>query len=151
MKESLGPSHIQIVSLRMVREKPVRYGAITVGKSAEAYELFRKLIQEQDRESFWIACLDPKLKLSCISQISLGSLTESSVHPREVFKVALLANAHAIIAAHNHPSGDATPSLDDMLVTERLQRSGELLGIELKDHVIIGESTYYSFADEGKL
>ena len=83
--------------------------------------------------------------------VSVGSLTASLVHPREVFKVAILANAAAIICCHAHPSGDPTPSAEDTAITQRLREAGELLGIGLLDHVVFGDDRYVSFADEGLL
>jgi DNA repair protein RadC len=82
----------------------------------------------------------------------MGSLTASVVHPREVFKAAVLANAATLICGHNHPSGDTVPSQEDRLITTRLVSAGKLLGINVVDHIIIGSAgTYCSFADEGLL
>jgi DNA repair protein RadC len=71
------------------------------------------------------------------------------VHPREVFKVAMLANAACVVLAHNHPSGDPTPSPDDVALTDRLVRAGELLGVKVLDHLILGDEAYYSFKEKG--
>ena len=88
-----------------------------------------------------------------INTVAVGSLTAAVVHPREVFKPALLANAAAILCAHNHPSGDPQPSAEDRALTTRLVEAGKLLGIQMLDHVIVGDGTetYYSFADAGTL
>ena len=84
--------------------------------------------------------------------VSMGSLTASIVHPREVFKAAILANTAAIVCGHNHPSGDVQPSREDRAMTKRLVDAGKLLGIEVLDHIIIGrEGVYFSFADENIL
>jgi DNA repair protein RadC len=97
--------------------------------------------------------LDQKNKVIGIHTVSMGSLTASVVHPREVFKPAILSNAAAIILAHNHPSGQPQPSQEDRVLTVRLVTAGKLLGISILDHVIIGDGTsaYFSFADEGLL
>lgn len=95
--------------------------------------------------------LDGKNRLAGFNVVSIGSLTASLVHPREVFKAAILANAAAMIVVHNHPSGDPTPSAEDIAITQRLRQAGELLGISLLDHVVIGDDRYVSFADEGIL
>jgi DNA repair protein RadC len=80
--------------------------------------------------------------------VAIGSLTAALVHAREVFKPAVLANAAAVILAHNHPSGDPEPSREDRELTERLVKAGRLLGITVLDHVIVGEERFYSFADQ---
>src|SRR5262249_30719327 len=96
--------------------------------------------------------LDQKNRLTGLHTVSMGSLTASVVHPREVYKAAILAQAAAIICGHNHPSGDVHPSREDRALTTRLYQAGKLLGINLLDHIIVGEDgTYFSFADEGLL
>ncbi len=86
-----------------------------------------------------------------VETISEGSLTESVVHPREAFRPALGESAAFVIFVHNHPSGDPEPSKDDVQITRRLKETGELLGIRVLDHLIVGDGRYYSFADEGQL
>jgi DNA repair protein RadC len=88
-----------------------------------------------------------------INTVSVGSLTASVVHPREVFKAAILSNAAALLGCHNHPSGAPQPSREDRALTTRLVDAGKLMGIALLDHIILGDGneTYYSFADEGVL
>ncbi len=86
-----------------------------------------------------------------IEVVSVGSLTASIVTPRELFKSAILESAAAVIISHNHPSGDPAPSQDDIRLTERISKAGEILGIKLLDHVIIGELGSYSFSNAGRL
>jgi DNA repair protein RadC len=97
--------------------------------------------------------LDRKNQVIGLHTVSIGSLTASVVHPREVYKVAILANAAAVIFGHNHPSGDPTPSQEDRTLTARLVAAGKLLGFGVCDHVIVGDGSqrYFSFADEGLL
>jgi len=102
-------------------------------------------------EEMMVVHLDAKNKPIGWQIISQGSLTLSIVHPREVFKGAILANSAAIVLAHNHPSGDPTPSSEDRELTSRLKMAGELLGIRLVDHIIVCDKSYRSFADEGWL
>jgi len=104
-----------------------------------------------DREYFWCLSLDGKNRAQGVDVVSVGTLTASLVHPREVFKAAILTNAAAIIVAHNHPSGDPTPSVEDREITQRLRQAGEILGIKLLDHVVLGHGHYHSFADSGDL
>ena len=93
--------------------------------------------------------LDAKNVSIGVNIVSIGTLTLSLVHPREVFKPAILLNAWAIIAVHNHPSGDSSPSPENRTLTTRLREAGDLLGIRLLDHLILGDDRHYSFADQG--
>ena len=95
-------------------------------------------------------CLDTKNKVTGLFKVSQGSLNSSIVHPREVFKRALMQNSNSIILAHNHPSGDVTPSGEDISITRRLQEAGDILGIKVLDHLIIGAGgRYKSFKEDG--
>jgi DNA repair protein RadC len=109
------------------------------------------VLQDQPTEVFAILCLMTKHRVIAYHEVSRGTLDSTLVHPREVFKAALLANAAAIIVAHNHPSGDPTPTADDIQVTRRLLATGEVLGIDVLDHVIVGEGRYYSFKEGSRL
>ncbi|PLX91032.1 MAG: DNA repair protein RadC, partial [Desulfuromonas sp.] len=93
--------------------------------------------------------LDSKNRIVCLDQVSTGSLNASIVHPREVFKSAMLSSAAAILFLHNHPSGDPTPSKEDLELTKRLKEAGELLGVRVLDHIVIGSGCYQSLADKG--
>ena len=95
--------------------------------------------------------LDGKHRVTGLNTVSIGCLQGTPVHPREVFKPAILANAAAIIVLHNHPSGDPTPSREDREITDRLRSCGEMLGVPLLDHIVMGADGYYSFADGGGL
>ncbi len=100
-------------------------------------------------EHFKIAILNTKKELEYIETISIGSLDKTIVEPREVFLKSIKRNAHTIILLHNHPSGDPKPSNQDIDITRKLVSSGELLGISVIDHIIIGDGKYYSFLEEG--
>jgi DNA repair protein RadC len=106
---------------------------------------------DADREHCVIFCLNRKNRVEGFKVISTGSLTASMVHPREVYHVAIVLRAAAVVAVHNHPSGDPAPSLEDIGITAELRKAGELLGFPLLDHVILGSGRYYSFSDEGEL
>ncbi len=101
-----------------------------------------------NKEHFIILMLNTKNFLLGVETVSIGSLNSSIVHPRELFKSAINKSAAAIILAHNHPSGDATPSREDIEVTKRIKSGGQLLGIDVIDHIIIGDNSYYSFKEE---
>ena len=109
------------------------------------------LLQDEPSEVFAILCLSTKHRVIAYHEVSRGTLDSVLVHPREVFKAALLANAAAIIATHVHPSGDPTPSPDDLAITRRLAAAGEILGVPLLDHIIIGDGRYYSFKEGARL
>ena len=100
-------------------------------------------------EAFWAFALDAQGGLLHLYRVSLGTLTASLVHPREVFQPALVHSAASLIVAHNHPSGDPEPSADDRATTRRLERVGRLLGIPLLDHVVLGAGSHVSFRERG--
>ena len=103
------------------------------------------------KELFQVILLNAKNQLLKVETVSEGSLTESVVHPREAFGPALRESAAFVIFVHNHPSGDPEPSEDDVKITRRLKETGEILGIRVLDHLVVGDGCYYSFADEGQL
>lgn len=103
------------------------------------------------KEHFLVLCLNARRQLLCVETVSVGTLSASLVHPREVFSPAISHGAAAVVAVHNHPSGDPSPSAEDREATRRLQRAGELLGIPLADHVIVSESSFFSFRECGLL
>ena len=136
--------------LKVIRERKEGYGLRQQFRSSqEIYETFRERFLRADREEFVVLLLNAKNKLLGFHVVSVGSLTPSLVHPREVYKVAILGNAAAIILLHNHPSGDPTPSAEDLHITTRLRQVGEVLGIRVLDHVVIGDGRYVSFVDDG--
>ena len=122
--------------------------SMPIKTSTEAAAVLRPCFDGLDREQFVVCGLDAKHHLIGINIVSIGSLSLSIVHPREVLKPLILMNAAAWLCAHNHPSGDVMPSREDLALTKRLRAGAELLGIMLLDHLILGES-YYSFADQG--
>lgn len=115
----------------------------------QIFSTFR-FLQHETKEYFLTLHLDGKNKIICIDIVSIGSLNQSIVTPRETYKSTLLSSAAAIILIHNHPSGDPAPSREDMEITRRLKEAGELLGIRVLDHIIVGES-YFSFVEGGLL
>lgn len=110
----------------------------------EAREFFKKYWADNpahDQEKFVVACLDTKHRVQCVVVVTVGTLDASLVHPREVFKPAILEGSSAVVLSHNHPSGDTTPSREDHAVTEQLTEAGKLLGITVLDHIIHGDGT----------
>lgn len=103
-----------------------------------------------DREHFIVILLNTKARIIGVNTVSIGSLNASIVHPREVFKPAVIMGAASVILVHNHPSGDPSPSQEDLEVTKRLADAGRILGITVLDHLIIGDNCYFSFKERGK-
>lgn len=119
--------------------------------SEDAYQRVKPLLCLKDQETFVALVLDAKHRLITLRQVALGSATSVEVHPREVFGPSVREAAAAVIVAHNHPSGDPEPSEEDRQLTLRLLKAGELLGIRLIDHLIVGGAGYVSLADRGFL
>jgi len=117
---------------------------ITVKSPEDVVKTARNLLKGKKREHFLVICLDTRNHLIKTSTVSIGSLDCSIVHPREVFKDAISSSAASVIFIHNHPSGDPTPSEDDIKMTKRLIEAGEIIGIEVLDHIIICDSEHLS-------
>jgi len=119
--------------------------------SQDAFDHFHERFCDYRKEVFLALLLDSKNRLIREVQISEGSLSASIVHPREVFAPVLKESAAAVLFVHNHPSGDPTPSREDIEITERLKQVGDLMGVRVLDHIIIGNGEYVSLADRGLL
>lgn len=133
------------VRLSLVREQaPAPY----LGDSRGVVQLVAGLLQDRTTECVLAIYLDTRHRVIAVHECSSGGVASSVVEPRAVFGAALSLSASALLLAHNHPSGDPTPSGDDKMVTKRIRDAGELLGIALLDHVVIGSRRYYSFATE---
>ena len=143
------PSFIPRYRVCLVPESRQAGPLVMIRDSTGAAVALRPFFTGLDREQFLVCCLDAKHAIIGVNVVSIGTLTLSIVHPREVFKPAILLNACGIIAAHNHPSGDPTPSAEDRVLTARLRQAGELIGIALLDHIVLGDDRLYSFADFG--
>jgi len=145
------PLALPIYRVSLVQEGAIRYDRKMRDSKCVA-QLLWDYLADTDREHFVVILVDQKNRLIGINTVSIGSMTASVVHPREVWKPAILCNAAAVLLGHNHPSGDPQPSKEDRAMTTRLVETGKLLGIQVLDHVIIGaEGQYFSFADENLL
>jgi DNA repair protein RadC len=142
-------TRINFYTLKMIKEDSVPYETPFIKSPAEVYRAATQLLalHEEPEEHFCIFCLNTKNKIVGVHTISIGSLNASIVHPREVFKAAMLNNAAAIICIHNHPSGDPEPSRVDIETTHRLVNAGDILGIDVLDHIIIGDGRYISLKE----
>lgn len=135
--------NLSIMNLKVVKEREIEYEGLRE-KVTQPEVVFNIAINglelhEQAEESFYIFTLDTKNQINGIFEVSRGTLNATIVHPREVFKRALLQNANSIILIHNHPSGDPTPSQEDLEMTRKLVEAGNILGIKVLDHIIIGD------------
>ena len=145
--------HLACYRLALVRESTVPTAWDKQVRASEDVATFMApMVADFDREGFWVVLLNGKNRAIGLNLVSLGALTAALVHPREVLKPAILGNAAAIILVHNHPSGDPAPSAEDVALTKRLCAAGDLVGIRVLDHVVIGhDGTYRSLADDGQL
>ena len=145
---------VSIFRVTLVRDRHMQFEQKGLLNSQDAQEVLRKLIQTQgqmDREQFCVILLDSKNRIIGLNIVSTGDLSSATVHPREVLKPAILANASSMILCHNHPSGDLTPSSEDIAVTKRIVKAAKIMGITIHEHLIISiyDNSYYSFADNG--
>lgn len=155
-EEGQEPKHVpakrvDIVSLRLVKESSLLYKDRSIRSPEDAYNLFKQFLGELDREYFVVMCLDVKNQPTAINVCHIGSLNASLVHPREVMKAAILSNSASVLCLHNHPSGRPEPSSEDIDVTKRLAEAGKIVGIELIDHLVVGDETFVSLKERGHL
>jgi len=137
--------------LMMVRDGSLRIRKAKLTAPEEAYALLKPHLKDLDREHFVVVALNSKMAPVGINSVSIGAVDAAIVHPREVYKFAILSNATAILLGHNHPSGDPMPSSDDITLSKRLVEAGKILGIEVIDHIIIGHENYYSMKRQNLL
>ena len=147
MKDNRG---LPIVRVRLEQDRVI--GNESVNTQDKAVEYIIREFADLDREVFMILNLDTALRPINLNVVSMGTLNEAMVHPREVFKASILSNANSVNCIHNHPGGDVTPSDPDIAVTNRLTECGKILGIEVADHLIIGgrDGTYFSFQESAR-
>lgn len=140
---------LEQVAIRMVEQPPL-YSEKPMDSPRAAIQVMQEFLSQMDRELFCIVNLQADLRPINMNIVSVGALDHALTHPREVFKSAILSNASGMILIHNHPSGNLTPSQADIAVTDRLQRAGAILGIQIYDHIIVSkEKLYYSFQEKG--
>jgi DNA repair protein RadC len=150
--KGIGPAKIAeikaAIELGRRYQKPKLAGA-SFCSSGDVVSYYQPRMKDLKKEMFRCALLDTKNKIISDEVVSIGSLSASIVHPREAFKSAIRESAAAVIFIHNHPSGDIKPSQEDILLTRRLVQAGEVLGIQVLDHIIIGDGSHFSFRDNG--
>lgn len=144
---------VPVYSIKLVKENGLSVSELTVTQPQIAAKIASNFIGFTDREHFIVLLLDTRGHIIGINTVSIGTLDGSLVHPREVFKPAILSNAHSIILAHNHPGGNPSPSREDKAVTQTLVQAGKLLDIQVKDHLIVTleAENFYSMADHAEM
>ncbi len=140
---------ITLVDVVLERKGSMLFEGRRVKVPNDAANIIRDFIGDSDREKFVVLCLNVKNEPTAMQVVHTGSLNASIVHPRDVFKVAVLSNSASVVVAHNHPSGNPTASVEDIQVTKRLVEAGEILGIEVLDHIIITHEQCKSLKKEG--
>lgn len=139
---------VDIVTIQMVKEASLRYQYRKISNPDDVRPLVFQFLGSKDREYFGVICLDTKNQPTHIMTVSIGSLNSSMVHPREVFKTAILSNSASVILFHNHPSGNPEPSGTDMEITRRLVEAGTIIGISVIDHVIVADDKFLSMKEK---
>ncbi len=139
---------------QLIREARVQYRGsgrkLATRSASDVADFVRSVVDGDAREYFIVIMLDARHRPIAWQTVSIGTATASIIHPREVFHAAIHCGAVAIVIAHNHPSGDSKPSSEDCAITARLRDCGQLLGIRLLDHVVIGRGEFYSFKEAGR-
>jgi len=147
MKQKEEIKSVSIIKIKMIKEGSIPYGEEQIINSRAAAKIARSFLGDTDREHVLVLILDQKNRVNGINLVSTGSLSSAILHPREVFKPAILGNAARIAIIHNHVSGDIQPSQEDVKITERLREAGEILGIHVLDHIILGDGKHFSFLE----
>ena len=137
--------------VRLVREGPVAPDRVRIKGPADVHALLKDRAAAELVEVFYVLCLDSQSQVIALAEVTRGTLSSSLVHPREVFRIAIAVGAAGVIIAHNHPSGDPTPSADDREATRQLVDAGRILGVPVYDHVIEAGERYVSFAEASLL
>lgn len=142
------PYRAPIYRVSLVRERSLEIGERLTNPGI-VYDIVTRYLDGPDREYMVALLLDTKNQVIGINTVSIGTLDSALVHPREVFKPAILLSAAGIILCHNHPSGDPTPSNEDKRLTERMVQAGNIIGIEVLDHIVIGDGRFVSLKERG--
>lgn len=148
-KKHIPAKRVDVVRLELVKERSILYKNRTIRSPQDGYELLNEFLGDVDREYFIVVSLNTKNEPTAINVCHIGSLNASIVHPRECYTMALMANAASILVGHNHPSGNPEPSQEDIHITSRLSEAGKIIGIELLDHIVMGDDGFVSLKDKG--
>ena len=142
----------EVVKIKQVLRDVEVQQSMNIRSPQDAADIAASFIGDEDREVFLVMCLNSKNQVNAVHRCHVGSINSSIVHPREVFKSAILNNSASIIVAHNHPSQDVIASREDIEVTRRLVKCGEMMGIEVLDHLVVNEKAkFYSMKEKGHM
>ncbi len=148
--KGIGPAKaINIVAALELSRRRKTEEKVVIGSSENAFNCFKPYLFDKDVEEFWILLLNRANKVLKLERISIGGVSGTVVDPKVLFRIAIQNQASGIILAHNHPSGNLTPSLEDKNITQKIKQGAQLLDINLLDHLIVSNEKYFSFADEG--
>jgi DNA repair protein RadC len=139
--------YYQQVEVILKKKKRITPFDVSIQSSMDAGRFFSHVLSNKDREILSVIGLDVKGKINYYEVVHIGTLSQNMIHPREIMKASILTNSNSIIMAHNHPSGDVTPSAADRKATKKMIEAGLLLGIELLDHIIVSEDKYFSIKE----
>lgn len=154
--KGIGPSKAAVIMAslelgRRVNQVVDNLSGVKLNSSNIVYEYYKNIIGHKKQEHFYVVYLDSNKKIIKDKLLFMGTLNQSLVHPREVFKEACLSSASSFICVHNHPGGNVLPSKEDINLTKSLKQIGLLFGIPLVDHIIISKENYYSFYENGDI
>lgn len=155
-KHPVKEKFISIYRISLIRDRQVKFNPGKTANSNEAHLAARKMIEkygQPDREQFYVILINTTNEIIGINMVSTGDVCKAIIHPREVFKPAILANASAMILCHNHPSGNVKPSPEDIAMTKNMVAASKIMGIQIHEHLIISmdSNEYYSMADNGMI
>ncbi|MGE7672110.1 JAB domain-containing protein [Lysinibacillus sp. NPDC094403] len=148
-KRHIPINRVDIVQRKLVREKTMLYKERRIRSPHDAYKIFQGIVGDSDREVFAIACLSTCNEINCFQIVHIGSINISIVQPSDVMKAAILSNSTCILDFYNHPSDDSTPSPEDIAITERIVEAGEIIGIDVLDHLICTSKGFRSLKKLG--
>jgi DNA repair protein RadC len=149
ISDKMKTTNMNVFEVKLVKNAEVPYSPRRINVSKDIVEFLHKYYKDKDREILLVLMLDTGHNIIGMNVVSIGTLDSACVHPREVFKPAIVANSSCIILVHNHPStcNQVTPSKQDDSTTHNIKKAGEILGINLLDHIIIGDGVYYSYVE----
>ncbi len=156
ISQNKGMTQAKVMALKVMIETGIRYfhkrtHDLKMDSPKSVYEYLSVRMKNLTQEYFKVILLNTKNEMINVEDITVGLINSSLVHAREIFRCAILKNAYSVILAHNHPSGDPTPSGNDREVTDKIVEAGKILGIKVCDHIIIGNDSYYSFLEKGMI
>lgn len=148
-RQNPSAKRVDIVRIQLVKESSLLYKERAIRNPESAYQLLKQFVGNVDREYFIVVCLDTKNQPTAMNVCHVGDLNTSIIHPREIIKPAILSNAASILIGHTHPSGNPEPSQEDILATKRLKEASKLMGINLLDHIVMGDDCFVSLKEKG--